>query len=535
MRPYIFLANIYLETHSMSVSTTKNDISTRKTKQAVPRYPNWQTILLWGAVLALLAAAIGMRLYQLGLPFDRDGYDEGVYWQTLRSMNAGFALYHNIFYSQPPFFLLSTFPGYILFGGSLWSARLAIALVSLFGLLGAFLLGKALSGRLGAIAALLLLVVNPLYLAQSQTIEAEVSSAAFSLLAVGLAYLWWQHPEGIRGLCYAALTGVTFALSILCKLLSLSILVPVALLMLARLWQIWHKQPGTRLVGLLPIIAGIGACLVTMAVLLLPFTGSYQAMVHSVITFHNDAARVMSGTQKGNTSMLQHALTSLLTLAALYGIVAAFLRRDWRVIPLIAWLLATLFLLWHQVPLFQHHLVALTPPLIALAVMGIGDPSTYKRSNSSGFISRATIYITWIAIALILVTSLINLRRDLLYYNAAEASSASSLTQLEVRAAADLRQAIAPNQLVVTDAQFIAGLADRNTPPALVDTSVVRIHSGYLTLSQLENATAQSQVHAVLFFTGRFHLPDVAAFHAWVAQNFHLLHDYGGGRELWVR
>src|SRR5215472_11414409 len=190
----------------MSVSTTKNTIPTDKVFHA-RHYPGWQTFLFWGAVLALIVVAIGMRLYHLGLPFDRDGYDEGVYWQTLRSMSAGNVLYRDIFYSQPPFFILSTFPGYIFFGSSLWSARLAIALISLFGLLGAYLLGEALSGRLGAIAAMLLLIVNPLYLAQSQTIQAEVSSAAFSLLAVGLAYCWWKQPEGTRGFCYAALTG----------------------------------------------------------------------------------------------------------------------------------------------------------------------------------------------------------------------------------------------------------------------------------------------------------------------------------------
>jgi 4-amino-4-deoxy-L-arabinose transferase-like glycosyltransferase len=518
----------------MSVSTTKNDISTGKTQQAI-RYPNWQTILLWGAVLALVAAAIGMRLYQLGLPFDRDGYDEGVYWQTLRSMSAGHVLYQDIFYSQPPFFMLSTFPGYVLFGSSLWSARFAISLVSLSGLLGAFLLGKALSGRLGAIAALLLLIVNPLYLAQSQTIEAEVSSAAFSLVAVGLAYLWWEHPEGTRGFSYAALTGITLTVSILCKLLSVSILVPIALLMLARLWQIWHKQAETRFPGSLPIITGIAACILTMAILLLPFTGSYQSMVQSAITFHSDAARVLSSTQQTNLSTIQPALTSLLTLAALYGAVTALLRQDWRVIPLIAWLLATLYLLWHQVPLFQHHLVALTPPLVALAVMGMSDLSPRSKDMSSGLMPRATTYFTWLAIALLLVTAIFDVRQDRLYYSTAEASSVSALTQLESRVAADLRQATTSDQLVVTDAQFIAGLADRSTPPALVDTSAVRINSGYLTLSQLESVTSQPQVHAVLFFTGRFHLPDIAAFHAWVAQNFHLLHDYGGGRELWVR
>src|SRR5712692_11859040 len=185
---------------SMSISATKNETLAAKGQQA--RQPHWQTLLFWAAVVALFALAIAMRLYHLSLPFDRDSYDEGVYWQSLRAMGAGHALYGDIFYSQPPFFLLSTFPGYILLGGSLWSARFAIALVSLFGLLGAALLGKALAGRLGAVAALLLLVVTPLYLAESQTIQAEASSTAFTLLAVGLAYLWWEHPAGKRGLCY---------------------------------------------------------------------------------------------------------------------------------------------------------------------------------------------------------------------------------------------------------------------------------------------------------------------------------------------
>src|SRR6266849_11223310 len=302
--PTFYSISINKEIFLMSVSSTKNDISTDKSKQVV-RSANWQTMLFWGVILALVVVAVGMRLYQLGVPFDRDGYDEGVYWQTLRAMSAGHALYGDIFYSQPPFFILSTFPGYILLGGSLWSARFAIALVSLFGLLGASLLGKALAGRLGAVAALLLLVVNPLYLAESQTIQAEASSSAFTLLAVGLAYLWWEHPAGKRGLCYAALAGITLTLSILCKLLGLTTLVPIALLMLARLWQIWRKQSGTRFAGLLPIIVGIVACILTMVAFLLPFINSYQVMVQSVFTFHNDAASVFSNTQQGNASTIE--------------------------------------------------------------------------------------------------------------------------------------------------------------------------------------------------------------------------------------
>jgi 4-amino-4-deoxy-L-arabinose transferase-like glycosyltransferase len=518
----------------MFASTTKYDIATEKTKQT-QHYSHKQSIFFWALVLALILIAIGMRLYHLGLPFDRDGYDEGVYWQTLRSMSAGNTLYQHIFYSQPPFFMLSTFPGYILFGSSLWSARLAVALVSLLGLLGAFLLGKALSGRLGAIAAMLLLIANPLYLAQSQTIEAEVSSTAFSLLAVGLAYLWWEHPEGSRGLYYAALTGITITLSILCKLLNVSVLVPIALLMVARLWQIWHKQPGTSWISLLPIFVAIVASILAFVLLLLPFGGSYQALLQSVITFHSTAAQVYSRSQPVNISILQNALTSFLTLTAFFGIVAALFRRDWRVVPLIAWFFATLYLLWHQVPLFQHHLVALTPPLIALSVIGIGNQSWQSKETPSNMMSRATTYFSWIAIALIMITTLLNVQQDRLYYRTAVVTSASGFTQLESRVATDLRLATAPNQLVVTDAQFIAGLADRTTPPALVDTSAVRITSNYLTLSQLESASSQLQVRAVLFFTGRFYLPNIVGFHSWVAQHFHLLHNYGAGRELWVR
>src|ERR1051326_7331963 len=104
----------------------------------------WLNLLTWITVLVLFVIAIWMRLHLLNVPVDRDSYDEGVYWQSLRSMSTGASLYQQIFYSQPPFFLLSIYPFYALVGQTLWSARLGIAIISLFGFLGALLLGKAL-------------------------------------------------------------------------------------------------------------------------------------------------------------------------------------------------------------------------------------------------------------------------------------------------------------------------------------------------------------------------------------------------------
>ena len=188
---------------------------------------HWLTLLTWMTVLALFIIGIWMRLYLLDVPFDRNSYDEGVYWQSLHSMTTGASLYQQIFYSQPPFFLISLYPFYTLFGQTIWSARLGIVVISLFGFLGALLLGKALAGRWGMLLALLLLVINPLYLRESQTLQADAPSTALMLLAVGLAYQWWERPRGLMGYFLATLAAITLALSILTKLLAAPALAPI--------------------------------------------------------------------------------------------------------------------------------------------------------------------------------------------------------------------------------------------------------------------------------------------------------------------
>src|SRR6266487_2730611 len=469
----------------------------------------WQLVLYWGVLLALLAIALGMRLYGLGLPFDRDGYDEGVYWQTLLSMHAGYTLYQQIFYSQPPFFMLSTYSFYTLFGSTLWSARLGIALVSLLGLAGALSMGKALSGRLGAIAAVF-------------------------LLAVGAAYLWWEIPEGAVGFSLAAISGVALSLGILCKLLSVTSIVPISLLLLARLWQIWRKKPGTNWRSLRPMILLVIASVGTMLVVLLPFLGAYASMIQDVITFHTDSKSVLINDYAPNMYMLQTFLLSNLPLviAAFVGLISAMLRRDWRVLPLVAWILVTTYMLMSVVPLFYRHFIALDPPLIAMAVMGVS-----RTFPADDFLSRYKLskIVPALAVLLILFIGVMELLQYPSYYRNANEQGSHASTRLRMQVASDLRNTITPGQLVVTDGQFEAALADRRTPPGLVDTSMVRIDSGYLTQQQLESEASQPNVHAVLFFKDRLLLPQVAGFYTWVTQHFHLKYRYGPGKELWVR
>jgi len=100
----------------------------RARRKAAPLAPlprlsfSFESRLLVGICLLALA----LRLWPLG-GFSTE-YDEGVYWQSLRALADGHALFSSVFSSQPPFFLLSIFPLYLLFGQTLAAARLAIVI-----------------------------------------------------------------------------------------------------------------------------------------------------------------------------------------------------------------------------------------------------------------------------------------------------------------------------------------------------------------------------------------------------------------------
>src|SRR5258708_15820621 len=102
--PTFYSISINKEIFLMSVSSTKNDISTDKSKQVV-RSANWQTMLFWGVILSLVVVAVGMRLYKLVFPFDRDGYNACVYWKNLTSLSASPPLTPPIYYPPSPYFI----------------------------------------------------------------------------------------------------------------------------------------------------------------------------------------------------------------------------------------------------------------------------------------------------------------------------------------------------------------------------------------------------------------------------------------------
>jgi hypothetical protein len=128
-----------------------------------------------------------------------------------------------------------------------------------------------------------------------------------------------------------------------------------------------------------------------------------------------------------------------------------------------------------------------------------------------------------------------SIRHDYRYYRGLRVQAASTETQRMAQIAADLERATTPDQWIITDAQFVAALANRDTPPWLVDTSFKRVLSGYLTSQELMQAGADARVHAVVFATHRLTAAPIASFHLWVTEHFNLLRTYDTGIELWTR
>jgi hypothetical protein len=135
---------------------------------------------LWALAAILVIAAISMAT---ALTRFSTEYDEGVYWQSLRAMAHGHALYSSVFGSQPPGFLLGVYPGYLLLGQSIVAGRVVIALYALAGIVAIYVIGRALGGRWVGVLAAGLLALNPRHLQEATTLHAEIPSLTLSLNA----------------------------------------------------------------------------------------------------------------------------------------------------------------------------------------------------------------------------------------------------------------------------------------------------------------------------------------------------------------
>lgn len=504
------------------------------------------------ALLAILAGALLLRLLPLGA-FSTE-YDEGVYWLTLHAMADGHPLYTAIYNAQAPFFFPSLYPLFLLFGQTIIGARFAVALYSLVGIVAVYLIGKGLGGRYVGLAAAALVAVDPLYLVQSRTLEAEAPSLALMLLGVALAIVAAQRGESWRPWLIVA-SGVVLALALMIKLLAVVGVVPAAL---ALVWPGLLLQPAgtdpTRRAryrlsrdalwedlraawpDLLLLLAGFAG---GYLLVLLPWIGNLGTVYHQVVGVYVGASHIFGPAPLNNLG----AMASLgseywLFAAAVVALGLAIWRRSPLVLLVAAWALVTFVALLQQPTPWPRHFVFLVPPLAILAALLLRlAPSLRAARGPRGLPAaerlraalRQPTLLTYGALILLGATFAIGLIISVVEDEQALSYQPGDRVQI----AYTLASVVPPGDVVVTDDPYLAGLVGLRIPPELIDSSLVRIETGNLTAPQLETVITRDDVRAVLFETGRFdHVP---GFRAWVAHNFEVRQDFGGGRVLYVK
>jgi 4-amino-4-deoxy-L-arabinose transferase-like glycosyltransferase len=460
-------------------------------------------------------------------------YDEGVYWQSLRAMAEGHPLFGAVFSSQPPLFLLLVYPFYVIFGQSLAAARVALLVLSIAGLIGIYIAGRALGHRTIGAVACLLLALDPLYMHAAHTLQAELPSVALQIWAVTLAILS-TRASGRRQRWLIVGSGVLLGCALLVKLFAIVALVPIALYLCAPVASRWRARAGelrwptraeigTGAGEIAPLLGWLATGLAgAVLVLLLPFTGQLGPVYDQAVRFHLAAAQADTTSLAGNLSLVGKSLFSQpLIYAALLATVALVWRRMWVSLPIVLWALADLFTLLRQQPLLAHHAVLISPALALIA--GCGACATWAALTSLGR-QRLGLVVT----LLVVLAAGAGLLRDWTQ----NASATAPIPTRTLKMAIALQGVSAPGEVIFSDDQYTAALADRDVPPQFVDTSAVRITSGYLTARQVEGYVTRSRVHVILFATGRFDL--LPGFRAWVAERYTLVATFDHGGALYV-
>jgi 4-amino-4-deoxy-L-arabinose transferase-like glycosyltransferase len=459
-------------------------------------------------VLVILVAGLALRLAFVGGP--QMDYDEGVYWESLRALSAGHGLFQSTYSSQPPAFLLIMSAFYAALGHSLAAARAGVVVLSIGGIAATYQVVKVTAGTRAGLVAGALLAIDPLFLKQSVTLESDGPAVAIGVVAIALTATAGRRSGG-SATAERLLGGAVLATAVLTKLFAVALIVPSAAVLLMPLGERSQSRPlRAAFVPSLEVAAG---AVVALAAFLLPFSGSRDALWSQAVGMHLAARSLGLG---GLTADLERTLAgeAPLILAAAAGLVVSARRSPRYAVFLLAWAISVVTILVFQRPLWPHHLVLVTALLAmaaAPAITALAQPrSLWLRSVSTA--GLVVVALVWASVGAVTL---------------GRSANADTLAARMIAARTQ------PADLVVTDDQFAAALADRDTPPELVDTSFVRILSESVTASEWESVIQRYHVRAVYFGTGR--LDRIPGLRAWVAENFAQQVDIGSGRTLFVR
>jgi Dolichyl-phosphate-mannose-protein mannosyltransferase len=490
-------------------------------------------------ILPTIVLAIAVRLAYKNLgqydPSDA-AYDAGVYLESARMLGRGYPLYQVIFDSQPPLWLMLVSLSFHWFGESVLAGQLVTATAGLVTVAATMTATAQLCGWSGGLIAGVLVMLSPLELKWSRIVIPDLPSVAFA--AVGMALAARYVRSGRRPWLVAASLAATC--SVLVKLPGLYIFPALGLMVIAR----WRREPALnyrRMARAVAwdslIISGVFAG-TTLTVLLMVGAGDVW---NQVVTFHSAARAVypsMAIAQKCRLMLGFADGERLLAYAAPFAILSVLGGLE-GLAPLL-WAFCTFIGLLYHRPLFHHHMVALIPPIAMAAGVGLTQfwkwsgallEWSRRKNNLDGSVVGIS-GVLGISVGILILAN--QLRIAWTEASAYEAIlSQAAVDSPDLKLAKLIAERTRPDDVILTDAQGIAFLAQRDVPPEMTDTSFVRIATHYITAREVVSVSERHHVRAVLLWTGRLNsMPEVAR---WAAEHFPHQESFGDGKVLYLR
>ncbi|MBE9177766.1 glycosyltransferase family 39 protein [Oculatella sp. LEGE 06141] len=345
----------------------------------------WLKANLPYALAAIGFACIALLLthaYQI-LEFDTD---EGINLMKALLYSQGFSLYTEIWNDQPPLFTVLLAGWFNLVGQSVFSGRLLVVLFSIVLLWSFYQIIVVTLGKTPARVSTFLLVISWLYIRLSVSVMIGLPSLSVALLSLYLLILYQQR----RDRRFLIMSAVLLALSLHIKLIT-AFFVPIFVLYLGSSnGFLYRAASGDELSGktsvkssdlIQPILLWIFSISITYGLVGLVLNSFYP---EQIVQIHfGERAKVVVQ----NYADLRYLLTLLgqdanyVWLGVLGGIAAGVLRQREGLLP-IAWFTIAFLLLATHNPVWYHHYLFLSVPLVWLSAYAIAIAVPFFRQKS---------------------------------------------------------------------------------------------------------------------------------------------------------
>ena len=442
--------------------------------------PSIPRSLFYSALLAAVFFLCALLLYPLEEKFQLS-VDEGFNVQRSSLYNQGYLLYEEIQSDQPPLFTLLLAAVLRFSENSTVAARVLVLLFSAINLFSVAAIVSVLTRPWASLLVLPFFFILPWYMHLSIAIMIGLPAIALASLSV-LFFILWLMSNRWQVLAFSAFA---LPLSMLIKLftgfLAPIIAVAIIIVILRRAgasllpWKKWT-----------PLFLWGAVASFTLLGLSLWLYGPNNLI-------GNLQGHFGAGTQNSFNSeefgLWPHLKDSwIFFILGGFGIYTILRQRLWRATILIIWLAAAVVVLSFYEPVWAHHQLLITVPLVGIQAIGVYAAITHLYQLTQPYDSRA-----WIKFILPLSTLLIGTGMLIAYAppQIAKFRDQGSL-HLHVQPAELLmdnqQRQVLNNMLlhapstdwVVTDMPYFAFVAGLNVPPELATFSTKMIESGTL-------------------------------------------------------